>query len=123
MTICNWQLDGDKERCQNCAATRPAGRRPIRNCPAMPDTIESRLAGRIANLAHAAREQYSNMLYMRDPDELTRLIGVCLDCDDFDNRCDHSRFPLGCSGRRQWLKALASVGFRDCPRWQDGQAG
>lgn len=119
MTLCNWQLDGDKERCQNCAATRPAGIRPVRNCPKSPQGI----AGRIASLAYAAREQYTDTLYPRDPDELTRLIGICLDCGSFDNRCNDGRFPDGCNGRRQWLKALSSVGFRECPRWQDGQAG
>ncbi len=60
----------------------------------------------------------------RSTDDLTRIITICATpCECFDNRCNDGRFPDGCLGRRQWLKALSSVGFRECPRWQDGQAG
>ncbi len=121
MTDCPFQLVNSKWTCPDCGWVYPleADEPPCRNCPKSPQGI----AGRIANLAHAAREQYSNTFYMRDPEQLTRLIGICLDCEHFVDRCNDGRFPSGCDGCRHWLKSLSSVGFRECPMWQDGQAG
>ncbi len=112
---CIEHVEGTHYRCTNHGFDIYTDVLPIHCC----GTIRHLEAPAELALTSEARGQYSNMLYMRDPDELTRIITTCLDCEDFDDRCDHSRFPLGCSGRRQWLKALSSVGFRECPKWQE----
>jgi len=69
------------------------------------------------NLNAEAIAERAPMLQARDPDELTRLITVCLDCDKYDNGCPTRFAGSSCTSRRQWLKSLSSVGFRECPKW------
>ncbi len=64
-----------------------------------------------------ARAQRAPYYIFRTDEDLTRIIETCVDCENFDGHCNDGRFPDGCTGRRQWLKALSSVGFRECPKW------
>ncbi len=125
MTGCNFQAANTPWTCTLCGWVypRPSAKPPRRNCPKSPQGI----AGRIINLEAEARAERSKMLYAREPAELTRVITTCLACQKYDNRCnatdckngkcDVPRYLSGCVGRRHWLKALSSVGFRECPKW------
>ncbi len=131
MTDCNFQLENDKWTCTMCGWVypRPSAKPPRRNCPKSPQGKE----GHVANIRSAALAEADIHYRHRFTDDLTRIIETCVDCEHFDNRCndtdckngkcDVPRYLSGCVGRRQWLKSLSSVGFRECPRWQDGQAG
>ncbi len=124
MAECDFQSNNNQLVCSYCGwiAAEPTRR----NCSKSPQGI----AGRIINLEAEAKAQYNKFLYRRDHYELTRLVTVCLDCNEYDGRCNvrdcggqkcGPRFPDGCTGRRQWLKALSSVGFRECPKWEENK--
>ncbi len=127
MSDCTFQLENGKWICTMCGWIYPLPSKepPRKNCAKSPQGI----AGRIINLEAEAKAQYNKhppLLIRRDHYELTRIITICLDCDQHDGRCNGTRcyaggciprFPDGCPGRTQWIKSLSSVGFRECPKW------
>ncbi len=128
---CIEHVEGNHYRCKNLGFDVYTDELPISCGPCDGDRrsgvdkpVPQGIAGRIINLEAEARAAYAKMLYAREPAELTRVITTCLACQKYDNRCNDTRpkngtplFPSGCTGRRQWLKSLSSVGFRECPKW------
>ncbi len=119
MTDCTFQLENGKWACTLCGWVypRPSAEPPRRNCPKSPQGKE----GRVANIRSAALAEADIHYRHRFTDDLTRIIETCVDCEHFDNRCNDGRFPDGCPGRRLLLKALSSVGFRECPKWTENK--
>ncbi len=126
MNDCTFQAENAPWTCTDCGwiYPRPSAKPPRRDCHKSPQGK----AGRIANLTHAAYEHHDSCYPLRTTKDLSRLITICKFCDDYyshlPDRCnatlpdsDTPRFPSGCNGRRQWLKSLSSVGFRECPKW------
>ncbi len=113
MTWCHQIPDGDGYRCEACGWTYH--KRARRYCPASPGGRAGKLLAIVQTVTAGRDNKMDWHLYgPRDPADLEKIIGICLDCEDHDGKiCRKAR--RSCT----WLKSLGCVGFRECGRWSD----